>query len=136
MKKFIQFLIVFLVALTLSSCSKQEINKGLYIFPVIGLILAARKFNNVRKGYKQGESIQPTPEGMVTSNKKSIAIGELVYGIIFLLASIGMAYWVYEENRVYDPKRDKHYPEKPAPDGRESAGDQARKADSVYNLNK
>lgn len=136
MKKFTQFLIVFLVALTLTSCAKQEINKGLYIFPVIGLVLAARKFNNVRKGYKQGESTQQTNGGIATTKKKSIAVGELVYGIIFLLASIGMAYWVYEENRVYDPKRDKPYPEKPAPDGRESAEELARKADSTYNLKK
>lgn len=135
MKKITQFLIVFLVALTLTSCAKQEINNGLYVFPFIGLVLAARKFNNVRKAYKQAQSTQQSPNGIINSKHKTIPKGELGYGVIFLLASIGMAYWIYEENRNYDPKKD-GIPKEAPKDNRESAEEQARKADSVHNLKK
>lgn len=136
MKKFNQLLIVSLVALTLTSCAKQEVNNGLYIFSVILLGLSVKKFLNVRKAWKQGESTQQTPSGITLDKIKKLPVGELVYGIAFLLAAIAISLMIYSENRNYDPKRDDPYPATPAPDGREAAEDQAAKADSVYNMKK
>jgi len=133
MKKFTQFLIVFLVALTLTSCAKQEINKALYIIPAIFLGLAIYLLYKVWEGYNSG-SVQQTKTGIVYGKEKVISWSRVAWAALLILATIGSAAWIYEENRNYDPKRDDPYPEKPAPDGRESAEDQARKADTVYKL--
>lgn len=136
MKKLTSFLIVFLVALTLTSCTKQEVNKGLYFIISVPLLAGAIVSGfKALKSYNSG-STQQVPGARISSDKKAIPWGLLFFTAFLFLASIGSAKWIYEENRNYDPKRDKPYPEKPAPDGKESAEDQARKADSVYNLTK
>lgn len=134
MKKFTQFLIVFLVAITLTSCTKQEINKALYIIPAIFLGLAIYLLYKVWEGYNSG-SVQQTKTGIVYGKEKVISWGRVAWAALLLLCTAGSAYWIYEENRNYDPKKD-GVPKEAPKDNRESAEEQARKADSVYKLNK
>lgn len=134
--KFLSIILVLLTSIFLTGCTKQEVNNGLY--GVISLPLFAGFvifLLQAKKAYDSG-STQQTKTGIVSSDKKAIPWGKLFFAILFLLGSLGSAKWIYEENRNYDPAKDKPYPEKPTPDGRESAEDQAKKADSVYNLKK
>jgi len=135
MKKITQFLIVFLVALTLTSCAKQEINNGLYFIislPLLGFAIGAGL--KAWKGYNSGYT-QQTTGGIVSGEKKVVPWGWVFFCGLLLFASIGSAKWIYEENRNYDPKKD-GIPKEAPKDNRESAEEQARKADSVHNLKK
>lgn len=134
-KNFIFFIIVSITCLLLPSCTKQEVNNGLY--GIISLPLFAAFvyfFLQAKKGYNSGYT-QQTKNGIVSGESKVIPWGRLFFAIVFLLASIGSAKWIYEENRNYDPKKD-GIPKEAPNDNRESAEDQAAKADSVYRLNK
>lgn len=136
MKKFVQFLFVVITAMLMSSCTKQEVNRGLYIIPIVFASLAVYKFYNTWKGYNEGTTKQQLPSGTVYTKKKTIPVAELIYGIAFTIASVGTSIGVYSENRNYNPKKDRPYPEKPAPDGKESAEELGRLADSVYKIKK
>lgn len=135
--KFLSFILVSLTAIFLTSCTKLEQNNGLRVFLVGGFAIAAAVcLYKVWEGYNSGTT-QQKPEGIEeTKTGKEIPVGLLVWAAVLILAAIGSNAWVVAENRKYDPKKDDPYPTSPAPDGRESAEDQAAKADSVYNLKK
>ena len=130
-----KYLFVFLFcALALTSC-KNEVPGAPYIIPVI-LIAAAGYFGIVAYKKSKSPSEQQTPGGYKTYKEpvKFWKIGQFWFAVILLLASFGSYKWMKSEYRFYDPKKDAPMPVKPAPDGRESAEDQAQKADSLYNL--
>lgn len=134
MKK-LSIILVLVTSIFLTGCTDQPINKGLYVISIVLLAAAGYCVYAVIKGYNT-KTTQQTPQGIKEGSSGVIPWGYL-FGLVFLLfCSIGSAKWIYEENRNYDPKKDKPYPEKPAPDGKESAEEMARKADSVYNLKK
>jgi len=134
MKKITQFLIVFLVALTLTSCKKAP--GGPYIIPVAGYVITAVLFVMAYMSSKSN-SDQQTPNGIKdnTGNVPFYKTWPFYWGAGLLVLSIIANLVVYSNYRLYDPK--KHGVGKEAPkDNRESAEEQARKADSVYNLKK
>ena len=135
MKKFTQFLIVFLVAITLTSCQKAP--GGPYIIPIVGYLITAGLLVAVYFSSKSN-SDQQTPVGIKdnTGNVPFYKMGRFYWACGVFVLTIIAHIAIYNDYRPWDPKKDDPYPEKPAPDGRESAEDQARKADSVYNLNK
>lgn len=133
MKKITQFLIVFLVALTLTSCQKAP--GGPYIIPIIGYLITAVLLVLAYKSSKSG-STQQTQYGIKeTGNVPFYKTWLFYWGAGLLVLSIIANLVVYSNYRIYDPK--KHGVGKEAPnDNRESAEEQARKADSIYNLGK
>lgn len=135
MKNFKALFVVALVALTLTGCTEQPFNKGLYAISVVLAAGAVYCVYAVFAGYNS-KTTRQTPYG-IKEESSGVIPWAYVFGFALLMfGAIGSAKWIYEDNRKWDAKKDDPYPEKPAPDGRESAEDLARKADSTYNLKK
>lgn len=135
MKKFTQFLIVFLVALTLTSCKKAP--GGPYIIPIIGYVITAVLLVAVYFSSKSNSN-QQTPNGIKdnTGNVPFYKMGRFYWACGVIVLTIISHVAIYNDYRPWDAKKDDPYPVKPAPDGKESAEELGRLADSVYNLKK
>lgn len=130
----------FLVAMTAMACilltGCQKAPGGPYFIPVFGYVLAAILFGMAYFSSKSN-SDQQTPSGIKdnTGNVPFYKTWPFYWGAGLLALTIIANLVIYSNYRVYDPK--KHGVGKEAPkDNRESAEEQERKADSIYNLPK
>lgn len=135
MKKFKILSIVALVALTLTSCKSAP--GGPYIIPIIGYLLTAILLGMVYFSSKSNSN-QQTPGGIKdnTGNVPFYKMGRFYWACGLLVLTIIANLAIYNDYRPWDAKKDDPYPVKPAPDGKESAEELGRLADSVYNLKK
>lgn len=132
--KFLSFILVLVTSIFLTGCKSAP--GGPYVIPVALYVIAAICFVASYFSSKSKSTQQVSGVGIVEGgNVPYLQTWPWKFGLGFLICAIGSNIWIYSDYRLYDPK--KHGVGKEAPkDNRESAEDQARKADSVYNLKK
>jgi hypothetical protein len=132
--KLLSFIFICLTSIFLTGCAKAP--GGPYIIPIIGYLITAGLLVMAYLSSKSN-SDQQTPNGIKdnTGNVPFYKTWPFYWAAGLLVLTIIANLVIYSNYRLYDPK--KHGVGKEAPkDNRESAEEQARKADSIYNLKK